>query len=193
MIMKMIMVLTALYWKWALISEPMLFLWGAIPDCRTPPIVFVPPSVPFPYPARLCISAVPRSYPSAAVPCSYSVPPPAAMQGHKRSVQRCKHRPDPGAVMCLVRACSCKPSQSTVPPTLGWELKKFTKSSSRWTIQPENPNRMQRMKGIKVNGPPTQILGKFFGIRFFDALFQNFAANCEPLSPPVPQLTSEGS
>ena len=95
--------------------------------------------------------------------------------------------------LCRVRACSCKPSQSTVPPTLGWELKKFTKSSSRWTIQPENPNRMQRMKGIKVNGPPTQILGKFFGIRFFDALFQNFAANCEPLSPPVPQLTSEGS
>ena len=148
--MKMMMVLKALYWKWALISEPMLFLWGAIPDCRTPPIVFVPPSVPFPYPARLCISAVPRSYPSDAVPCSCSVPPPAAMQGHKPSVQRCKHRPDPGAV----RACSCKPSQPTVPPTLGWELKKFTKSSSRWTIQPENPNRMQRMKGIKVNGPP---------------------------------------
>ena len=132
---------------------------------------------------------VPRSYPSDAVPCSYSVPPPAAMQGHKTSVQRCKHRPDPGAV----RACSCKPSQPTVPSTLGWELKKFTKSSSRWTIQPENPNRMQRMKGIKVNGPPTQISRKFFGIRFFDALFQNFAANCEPLSPPVPQLTSEGS
>ena len=139
---------------------------------------------------RDCVSApVPRSYPSDAVPCSYSVPPPAAMQGHKTSVQRCKHRPDPGAV----RACSCKPSQPTVPPTLGWELKKFTKSSSRWTIQPENPNRMQRMKGIKVNGPPK--------LKFPEnSLEWDFLTLCSKTlqlivshSPPVPQLTSEGS
>ena len=139
MIMKMIMVLMALYWKWALISEPMLFLWGAIPDCRTPPIVFVPPSVPFPYPARLCISAVPRSYPSDAVPCSYSVPPPAAMQGHKSSVQRCKHRPDPGAVMCVPAAVNRVGAQ---------KIHKifFTLNNSA--------GKSQRMKGIKVNGPP---------------------------------------
>ena len=164
MVMKILM---ALYWDWASGAVSQCFFYGglspiAIPCSypilypgrtrllypgRTPPIVFHPYLRLPVYPARtprLCCTRIPRRHllqcrDIKAVCSSADIAPPSSI------------RPDPRAV----RACSCKPSLPA-PPTLGWELKKFTKSSTRRAVQAENSNQMQRMKGIKLNGPSTQ-------------------------------------
>ena len=108
---------------------------------RTPPIVFHLRLYPARTP-RLCCTRIPRRHllqcrDIKAVCSSADIAPPSSI------------RPDPRAV----RACSCKPSLPAPDTRLG--AQKITKSSTRPT-QAENSNQMQRMKGIKLNGPSIQ-------------------------------------
>ena len=101
---------------------------------------------------RDCVAAVPWSYSAAA-----------AMQGHKSfcaAVQT--ESPDPRAV----RACSCKPSLPSWTPTIGWELKKFTKSNTRQAIQAEIFNQMQQMKVIQLCDPSEKKIQKVSHIKW---------------------------
>ena len=130
---------------------------------------------------RDCVAAVPWSYSAAA-----------AMQGHKSfcaAVQTEFHQPpDPRAV----RACSCKPSLPSWTPTIGWELKKFTKSNTRQAIQAEIFNQMQQMKVIQLCDPSEKKIQKVSHIKwkFLPLWSENFAANRDL---PPPELTSAGS
>ena len=145
---RVMKILMALYWHWAWCSQPMLFYDGLSPIAEPLRLPSVPPAYPsdcFPPGPRDCVAPVPCSYPTPAPPlqcrdikavCSSAdiAPPPVPTHG-----------------LCVPAAVN----RPRLPPTLGWELKKITKSSTR-PIQAENSNQMQRMKGIKLNGPSIQ-------------------------------------